>query len=147
MDLVTFSQQTSDILCCFFGESYLETDSCSEVDPVKIAAQLRQLGDHYDETVIQPLMRDVQKAAADQAAVAFTKSVDYLCKMWVAESPEIVPEKHLLKATMALSLYMKRNCPDLTTHIHDAVFNIVNNRLGTWIREQGGWERVSSLRE
>lgn len=59
--------------------------------------------------------------------------------MWVAESPEVVPEKHLLKATMALSLYMKRNCPDLTTHIHDAVFNIVNNRLGTWIREQGGW--------
>lgn len=42
------------------------TFSLPEVDPVKIAAQLRQLGDHYDETVIQPLMRDVQKAAADQ---------------------------------------------------------------------------------
>ncbi|KAB5536924.1 hypothetical protein PHYPO_G00112880 [Pangasianodon hypophthalmus] len=140
-----FEHEISDILCCFFDEPYLDTDSPSDFDPVKIADQLRQLGDHYDETVIQPLMRDVQKAATDQASVAFTKSVDMLCRMWVAERPEVVPEKHLLKATMALSLYVKRNCPDLKNHVRGAIVNIINNRLSNWIMQQGGWEQVSSL--
>ncbi|KAK3536930.1 hypothetical protein QTP86_027057 [Hemibagrus guttatus] len=142
---VKFEQQTSDILCCFFEESYLETDSGNDFDPVKIATQLRQLGDHYDETVIQPLMRKVQKADADQAADVFNNSVDSLCKMWVAERPEIASEKHLLKATMALSLYMKRNCPDLSTHVRGAITNIINNRLGNWIMQQGGWERFTKV--
>ncbi|MCJ8744317.1 hypothetical protein PDJAM_G00117140 [Pangasius djambal] len=145
MDQKHFEHEISDILCCFFDEPYLDTDSPSGFDPVKIAAQLRQLGDHYDETVIQPLMRDVQRAAADQAAVAFTNSVELLYSMWVAERPEVVPEKHLLKATMALSLYMKRNCPDLKKHVRGAIVNIINNRLSSWIMQQGGWEQVSSL--
>ncbi|KAG7319155.1 hypothetical protein KOW79_017629 [Hemibagrus wyckioides] len=145
MALVKFQQQTSDILCCFFEEQYLETDSANDFDPVQIATQLRQLGDHYDETVIQPLMRNVQKAGADQANVVFINSVDSLCKMWVAERPEIASEKHLLKATMALSLYMKRNCPDLSVRVRDAIANILNNRLGSWIMQQGGWEQATSI--
>lgn len=69
----------------------------------------------------------------------FSNSVDFLCKTWVTERPEVVPEKHLLKATMALSLYMIRKCPDIRTHVQGAIVNIVNNELGTWIRQQGGW--------
>ncbi|TST85770.1 Copine-5 [Bagarius yarrelli] len=141
-----FEQQTRDILCCFFDEPYLETDSpTDDFDPVKIATQLRQLGDHYDETVIKPLMHKVQHAASGQAGDVFTKSVDSLCNTWVAETPGIAPEKYLLKATMALSLYMKKNCLNLTTDIRSAIFNILNNRLRNWIMQQGGWVSLNQF--
>ncbi|KAM9443773.1 bcl-2-like protein 15 isoform 2-T2 [Clarias gariepinus] len=139
-----FEYQTLDVLCCFFEESYLETDGPSDFDPINIAKQLRDLGDHYDATVIQPLMHDVQNARTDQVASVFTNSVKFLCKTWVAERPEIVPEKHLLKATMTLSLYMKDNCPDMKELVRGAILNILNNQLGSWIMQQGGWESVSS---
>ncbi|KAF5895884.1 bcl-2-like protein 15 [Clarias magur] len=127
------------------GCPYLETDGePGDFDPMNIAKQLRDLGDHYDATVIQPLMRDVQRARTDQVASMFTNRVEYLCKTWVAERPEIVPEKHLLKATMTLSLYLKNNCPDLKEYVRDAIFHILNNQLGSWIMQQGGWESVSS---
>ncbi|KAF7693355.1 bcl-2-like protein 15 isoform X1 [Silurus meridionalis] len=142
MDKAHFTQQTQDILCCFFDEPYLETDAGNEFDPVKIANKLKQLGDHYDETVIQPLMRNIQKASATDQAAVFTDSVDVLCNSWVAEGPEVTREKCLLKATMALSLYIKNNCPDLTSNVRGAIFNILNNRLGGWIMQQGGWGQL-----
>ncbi|KAK2821312.1 hypothetical protein Q7C36_020655 [Tachysurus vachellii] len=145
MAQLKFKQQTSVILSCLFDEPYLETDSANDFDPIKIANQLRQLGDHYDETVIQPLIRNIQKAPADQASVMFTNSVNTLCEMWVADRPEVASEKHLLKATMALSLYINRNCPDVTTRVRGAIVSILSNRLASWIMEQGGWEQASSL--
>lgn len=41
-------------------------DAENNFDAVKIASKLRKLGDDYDEKFIQPLINNVQRAAADQ---------------------------------------------------------------------------------
>ncbi|XP_076849396.1 bcl-2-like protein 15 [Brachyhypopomus gauderio] len=146
-----FKQQTLAIIDCLFQDEDvyecdgLEDSEHDDFNPVKIAAKLRELGDHYDETVIKPLIKDVQDAAADQVVSVFGKSVNALCKMWAAERPEIVPEKEILKATVALALYVKNNCPDMTSTIRAATFSIFNNQIGSWITQQGGWEQASCL--
>ncbi|KAK1799945.1 hypothetical protein P4O66_006464 [Electrophorus voltai] len=141
-----FRQQTFAIIDCFFlnEPDMIECDGVEdsendEFNPAKIAAKLRELGDHYDETVIKPLVKNVQDAAADQVLGAFSNSVNSLCKMWAVERPEVVPEKEILKATVALALYMKNNCPDMSRAVRDAMFSIFNNQLGSWITQQGGW--------
>lgn len=42
------------------------TFSENAFDAVKIASKLRELGDDYDEKFIQPLIKNVQNAPADQ---------------------------------------------------------------------------------
>ncbi|ROL48483.1 Fragile X mental retardation syndrome-related protein 2 [Anabarilius grahami] len=113
-------------------------------DPAKIASKLRELGDDYDEKVIQPLIKNVQRAAADQVVTVFTDSVDSMCKMWVVERAEVASEKQLLKAAITLGLYMKENCPDMTNAVEVAVTGFINNRLTNWIAEQGGWHQSST---
>ncbi|KAG9352911.1 hypothetical protein JZ751_017487 [Albula glossodonta] len=115
-----------------------------QFDPTLIADKLRELADDYDEKVIQPLMKNITQAAADQVVTAFGDSVDSLCKSWVAERAEVSSEKHLLKATIMLGLYVKRNSPGLTGAIQNAMANILNTRLGTWVADQGGWDEVAS---
>lgn len=143
-----FNTQTSIIINCIFEDErdMLETDSPGDddFDAVRVAAKLKELGDHYDKTVIQPLIKDLQTAAMDQVEIAFTNSVESLCKTWVAESPEVVPEKQLLKATIMLALYVKKNCPDMRRTVQTAMNSFVNNRLANWIVQQGGWEQASS---
>lgn len=112
-------------------------------DPAKIASKLRELGDDYDEKVIQPLMKNVQRAAADQVVTVFTDSVDSMCKMWVVERAEVASEKQLLKAAITLGVYVKETCPDMTNVVEVAMTGFINNRLTNWIAEQGGWVSVS----
>lgn len=148
-----FQKETSKIISCLFEderETFLETDGpgddsdSDDLDAIRIAAKLRELGDHYDETVIQPLIKCVQAAAKDQVLVAFSNSVESLCKTWVAESPEVTSEKQLLKATITLALYVKKNCPDMTGPVQYAMNSFINNRLANWIIQQGGWEQATS---
>ncbi|KAI4884821.1 hypothetical protein NFI96_021001 [Prochilodus magdalenae] len=114
-----------------------------DFDPLTIAKKLRELGDHYDENVIQPLMKDVRAAAQDQVKTTFCNSVENLSKMWVTESAEVAPEKQLLKATITLAVYMRNNCPDMTDVIKEAASTIINTRLSSWILQQGGWKMAS----
>ncbi|XP_036415531.1 bcl-2-like protein 15 [Colossoma macropomum] len=144
-----FESQTNAIISCLFlnERDIYETDGPGSLedenaDAMKIAEKLRQLGDLYDETVIQPLIKEVRTASKQQVVTAFSNGVDSLSKMWVAERAEVVPEKHLLKATITLALYMKKNCPDVTG-VQEAVVSFVNNRLASWIIQQGGWEKAS----
>ncbi|XP_066528523.1 bcl-2-like protein 15 [Hoplias malabaricus] len=145
-----FNDQTRLIISCIFQDErdMYETDSPAgskddEFDPSKIAAKLRELGDHFDATVIKPLMQDVRTASQEQMESAFGKSVESLSKAWVVGRPEVVSEKQLLKASVALALYVKKNCPDLTGPIQDVMATFINNRLSTWILQQGGWEKAT----
>ncbi|KAL6464487.1 hypothetical protein MHYP_G00268040 [Metynnis hypsauchen] len=144
-----FKSQTEAIISCLFQNErdMFETDGPGSLedenaDVMKIADKLRQLGDLYDETVIQPLMKDVRAASKQQVETAFSNGVESLSKMWVAERAEVVPEKHLLKATITLAMYMKKNCPDVTG-VQEAVTSFINSRLAGWIIQQGGWEKAS----
>ncbi|XP_007247792.2 bcl-2-like protein 15 [Astyanax mexicanus] len=144
-----FEEETFIIISCLFQDerdTFLETDGPEDddSDAARIAAKLRELGDHYDETVIQPLIKEVQSAAKDQVLTAFSNSVETLCKTWVAERPEVASEKQLLKASITLALYMKKNCPDMTRTVQSAMNSFINNRLANWIIQQGGWEQASS---
>ncbi|XP_073681403.1 bcl-2-like protein 15 isoform X1 [Garra rufa] len=142
-------KQTYDVIHCLFQNELdvdmLETDGPEDADsfdPVKIASKLRELGDDYDEKVIQPLMKNVQKAAANQVVTVFSDSVDSLCKMWVVERAEVSSEKQLLKAAITLGLFIKKSCPDMNNVVEVAMMGFVNNRLTNWITEQGGWVRT-----
>ncbi|XP_051967705.1 bcl-2-like protein 15 [Xyrauchen texanus] len=143
-------QQTYAVISCLLQNErdfdMVEHDGPEDenaFDPVTIASKLRELGDDYDEKVIQPLIKNVQKAAANQVVTAFADSVDSLCKSWVVERAEVASEKQLLKAAVTLGLVMKKNCPDMTNVIEVAMAGFVNNRLTNWIAEQGGWVSVS----
>lgn len=72
----------------------------------------------------------------------FSDSVDGLCNMWVAERAEVASEKQLLKAAVTVGLVLKKNCPDMTSVIESAMAGFVNNRLTSWIAQQGGWVRT-----
>ncbi|XP_061076160.1 bcl-2-like protein 15 isoform X1 [Conger conger] len=113
-------------------------------DPVLIADKLRELGDDYDEKVIQPLINNVRQAAADQVVQAFGDSVDGLCRSWVGQGTEVVSEMQLLKASVTLGLYVKNRCPDLVSTVQNAMGAFVNTRLGNWVEQQGGWDEVAS---
>lgn len=60
----TFVLSLSEINLKLFACAFVE----NSFDPAKIASKLRELGDDYDEKVIQPLMKNVQRAAADQVS-------------------------------------------------------------------------------
>ncbi|KAA0707893.1 hypothetical protein E1301_Tti009629 [Triplophysa tibetana] len=148
--------QTYSIVHCLlqgdrYEDSMIVTDgpdddtfsSENEFDPMKIASKLRALGDDYDEKIIQPLIKNVQSAAADQMVSVFSDSVDSLCKMWVVERAEVASEKQLLKAAVTVGLLFKKNCPDMTNVIESAMARFVTNRLTSWIAQQGGWVSVS----
>ncbi|XP_072521894.1 bcl-2-like protein 15 [Salminus brasiliensis] len=147
MAQINFNEQTYIIISCMFQneQDVYETDALGDddFDAVTIAAKLRELGDHYDETVIQPLIKDVRAAAGDQVLTAFSNSVQSLCNTWVVERAEVASEKQLLKATVTLALYVKKNCPDMTRTVQEAMTYFVNNRLAGWIIQQGGWERAA----
>ncbi|KAJ8395411.1 hypothetical protein AAFF_G00033960 [Aldrovandia affinis] len=145
--------QTFHIIRCLFQEDrstdrgMIEPDGAQDddpFDPVLIADKLRELADDYDEKVIQPLIKNIKQAAADQVVTAFGDCVDNLCTSWVAERAEMAPEKQLLKASVMLGLYVKRNCPDLTGIVQNAMANFLNTRLGSWVSEHGGWDAVAS---
>lgn len=142
--------QTYTIIQCLLRDVYYDAnvehdgqEDENSFDAVKIASKLRELGDDYDEKFIQPLIKNVQNAAADQMVSAFSDSVDNLCKMWVVERAEVASEKQLLKAAVTMGLVLKKNCPDMTSVIEAAMARFVNNRLTSWIAQQGGWVSVS----
>ncbi|KAL4645814.1 bcl-2-like protein 15-like [Arapaima gigas] len=142
-------EQTKIIIHCLFEDlknwdELTEPDGFQEdsFDPALIAEKLRKLGDDYEEQVIQPLMKEIQKAAADKVQTTFVKSVEQLCEQWLTETAEVAPERLLLKASIMLGLYAKRNCPDLSTVVQDTMATFINARVAPWVSQQGGWGQV-----
>eukprot|EP00063_Salmo_salar_P014548 XP_013989383.1 PREDICTED: uncharacterized protein LOC106566081 [Salmo salar] len=147
-------QQTFDIISCFFeeeqkpvchrtGDGGIESDGPGDddgFDPVLIADKLRELADDFDVTFIQPHIRKLQEAVADKAVEEFARSVDSLC---AAQRAEVAPEMQLLRASMALGLYIKKTCPDLRPTIQSCMAAFINTRLAGWINQQGGWDQVT----
>ncbi|XP_023993005.1 bcl-2-like protein 15 isoform X1 [Salvelinus sp. IW2-2015] len=161
-------QQTFNIISCFFEEEHNQTWNrtvkvCERIesdgpgdepkfvsktgendgfDPVVIADKLRELGDDFDVKFIQPHIRKLQQAVADKAVEEFARSVDSLC---AAQGAEVAPEMQLLRASMALGLYVKKTCPDLRATIQSCMTAFINTRLAGWINQQGGWDQVTMV--
>ncbi|KAK6318778.1 hypothetical protein J4Q44_G00099890 [Coregonus suidteri] len=148
-------QQTLEIISCFFEEEHalgfrdlggcIESDGPGDddmFDPVVIADKLRELGDDFEEKYIQPHISRLQRAVANKAVEEFARSVDSLC---AAQSAEVAPEMQLLRASMALGLYVKKTCPDLRATIQSCMAAFINTRLAGWITQQGGWDQVTMV--
>ncbi|KAI1893126.1 hypothetical protein AGOR_G00140700 [Albula goreensis] len=144
--------QTYRIVLCLFDDQYAENrgfandlqtdgDDDDSFDPVIIADKLREIGDEIQETVIWKFKNDLQNAARGQVEKVFSSAVDTLCKSWVTEG-EVAPEKHLLKASVMLGLYVKKNCPDMVTAVQSAMTTFLNTRVAPWVAQQGGWDNV-----
>ncbi|XP_010897353.1 uncharacterized protein LOC105027120 [Esox lucius] len=149
-------QQTYEIVSCLFddqnGSDYrcgtLQTDGLDDdgdFDPVVIADKLKEVADNLDSEFLKPHIKILQKAAAEKAVEEFARSVDSLCMSPVAQKAEVALEFQMLKASMALGLYARKNCPELKDTIKMAMTAFINNRLAGWIGQQGGWEKVSNL--
>ncbi|KAJ7998897.1 hypothetical protein DPEC_G00209740 [Dallia pectoralis] len=144
--------QTLDILSCLFDEEAevgfrtrgtIQTDGGvdddDDFDPVVIADKLREVADHLDKEFLKPHIKIIQQAAADKMVEEFGRSVDSLCSSHVAQKLEVAPEFQLLKASMALGLYVRKTCPDLKDSIQITMAAFIKSRLAGWISRQGGW--------
>ncbi|XP_038862871.1 uncharacterized protein LOC120058338 isoform X2 [Salvelinus namaycush] len=78
----------------------------------------------------------------EMAVEEFARSVDSLC---AAQGAEVAPEMQLLRASMALGLYVKKTCPDLRATIQSCMTAFINTRLAGWINQQGGWDQVTMV--
>ncbi|XP_072571729.1 bcl-2-like protein 15 [Paramormyrops kingsleyae] len=143
--------QTGWIVKCLFDEegevqdrNLIESDSPGDdpFDPVIIAEKLRELGDKYEESVIQPLLKKLQETPENQVATVFNEGVDCLCQTLSYQG--LAPEVLLLRAAVMLGMGVKRKLPSLVGTVESAMVNLLNRRLVTWIQQQGGWDRVAS---
>ncbi|KAL0978812.1 hypothetical protein UPYG_G00176050 [Umbra pygmaea] len=150
-------QQTCEIISCFFDDLEstevrtqgwpFETDGKDDgddFDPVIIADKLREVADDLNEEFLKPHITIIQQAAADMVVEEFAHSVDSICKAFVTQKAEVAPEFQLLRASMALGMYVKKTCPEMKTAIQSAMTNFINSRLTHWITQQGGWKEVST---
>ncbi|KAJ8258064.1 hypothetical protein GJAV_G00192770 [Gymnothorax javanicus] len=150
-------QQTYEIINCLFDptqsssefktlndiESDFPEDNDDSFDPVVIADHLREIGDQLDEKVLNQYKSILENAAQKQVEAAFKTAVDALSKTWMPESGDVATERYLLKATVALGLYVNRNCPRIVSTIQGVMANYINTYLAPWINQQGGWGRVA----
>lgn len=129
-----------------FAHGVVEADGPEDdhFDPVVIADRLRTVADALNEDYrFQAALSELKRAAAEEAAVeAFSHGVDALFQSQVAQQAEISPEMQLIKASVAFGLHVKKCCPDLKATVQGAMTAFLNRRVGTWVTQQGGWEKV-----
>lgn len=153
--------QTNEIIQCLLNDDYaesrcmldasLETDSVSaashdDFDPVLIADKLRSVADSMNENAeFKAALTDLKKAVAQEAIdAAFSQSMEAICQTHVAQRAEVAPEMQLIRATVAFGLYVKNASPELKNKIQGAMNSFLNRRVGPWLSQQGGWEKVIS---
>ncbi|KAG5837768.1 uncharacterized protein LOC135234938 isoform X2 [Anguilla rostrata] len=150
-------QQTYEIIHCLFDQSPENSDKTSQdietdcpdddddsFDPVIIADKLREVGDELDEQVIHQFKNALKSSSQMQVEAVFRKTAEMLCHTWMSERGEVAMEKHLLRATVMLGLYVKRNCPRMIPSIQGVMATFLNTRVTLWVSQQGGWDRVAS---
>ncbi|XP_076003461.1 bcl-2-like protein 15 [Genypterus blacodes] len=116
-------------------------------DPAVIASQLRRVADKLNNDVtLKAVVNNLLKAAAKEALEEeFGRGVDTLCKAQAAQTAEVAPELQMIRASVALGLYMKKQWPELRTKVQGAMTAFLNRRVSCWVAEQGGWDRVARV--
>ncbi|RVE72467.1 hypothetical protein OJAV_G00040290 [Oryzias javanicus] len=128
--------------------SEIEPDGpADDFDPILIAQKLRAVGDALnDEAHFRAALSDLQKAAAVQAIEAvFSRSVEALCETHCTKAAEVAPEIQQIKASVALGMYVAKQAPELRSKVQSALSSFLTNRVGGWVAQQGGWDRVRDL--
>ncbi|KAF6720794.1 Bcl-2-like protein 15 [Oryzias melastigma] len=118
-----------------------------DFDPVVVAGKLRAIGDALDEEAhLVHVLTDLKKAAAKEAVeAAFSHGVEALCETHSAKAPEVAPEIQLIKASVALGVYVAKKAPELKSKVHGALTSFLTTRVGGWVAQQGGWDKVRDL--
>ncbi|XP_067097903.1 bcl-2-like protein 15 [Osmerus mordax] len=145
-------EDTLLIVQCLFDDDevldrcgQIETDgsmSDDDFDPVIIADKLRQLADEYNDEKMEPLIKALHQATANQAVQVFGEAVETLCL--ASSQPELSSELQLLRASVALGRYVKNNSPQLKSKVAGAMATFLNTRVVGWVRDQGGWVQVTN---
>ncbi|GAA6215894.1 uncharacterized protein LOC120835289 [Lates japonicus] len=152
-----FEWQTKEIIKCLLEDeddrecrtfdASVETDGPGgdDFDPVLIADKLRSVADSLNDNVIfKAALNDLKKAAAEEAAeAAFSQGVEALCQAQVSQRAEVASEMQIIKASVALGLYIKKSSPDLKNKVQSAMTTFLSRHVGTWVSQQGGWDKVA----
>ncbi|XP_038154068.1 uncharacterized protein LOC119791820 isoform X2 [Cyprinodon tularosa] len=154
-NLHTVHDQTSEVIFFLLADeteaksrmldsSEVESDGPEDdFDPVLVADKLRTVADALNEEKIKPLLKEMSKAAANEAVdAAFSKAVETICESYSCKGADVAPEMQLINATVALGLYVKKVSPDLKRKVQGAMTNFLNNRVSAWVVEQGGWDKL-----
>ncbi|KAI3370266.1 hypothetical protein L3Q82_025045 [Scortum barcoo] len=144
--IIQFLLEDEAELQCRTLDARLEPDGPTECgddsfDPVQIADKLRTVADALNDDVSFRAVVTNLKTAAVQEAVdaAFSQGVEALCQSQVSQRAEVAPEMQLIKASVALGLYIKKLSPELKSKVQSAMASFLNRRVGSWVTQQGGW--------
>ncbi|XP_068455083.1 bcl-2-like protein 15 [Clinocottus analis] len=113
-------------------------------DPVVIAGKLRAVADALnDDIMFQSALAELKQAAAKEALeAAFSHGVEAICQTQVSQKAEVASEMQLIRASVALGLYVKKSSPELKNTIHSVMTTFLSRRVGPWVHQQGGWDKV-----
>ncbi|KAL6111697.1 bcl2l15 [Pungitius sinensis] len=156
-----FEWQTDQIVKCLLGDedevcaqrciySDLETDGPTSTsdddnfDPVIIADKLRTVADSLNaDAQFKAVLGELKQAVAREALeTAFSNGVDVICQTPVCQKAEVFPEMQLIRASVALSLYVRKSSPELKNTIQGVMSAFLSRRVGPWVMQQGGWDKV-----
>ncbi|KAM8868501.1 bcl-2-like protein 15 [Synchiropus picturatus] len=153
--------QTSQIIQCLFRDENeklkcrqatdhdLETDGPEDpnFDPVVVADKLRAIGDTLDARAdFQTALSKMMKATVEkELKEAFSGGVDAVVQAHGLSQAEVAPEMLLIKVSVAFGLYIKKCCPELKRKAQSAMTGYLNERVGAWVAEQGGWNQVADF--
>lgn len=135
---------------CCLSSATLEVDSPAGAsnddtfDPVLIADRLRSVADALnDNAQFRAAVADLRQAAAQEALeAAFGDGVEAICQTKVAQQADVASEMQLIRASVAFGLYIKKSSPELKSKIQSAMTAFLNRRVGPWVSQQGGWDKV-----
>ncbi|KAI9521064.1 hypothetical protein NQZ68_010766 [Dissostichus eleginoides] len=113
-------------------------------DPVIIGDKLRSVADSFNDDVLKAAVKDMTQAAAQEAIeAAFTNGVEAIFQSQVCQKAEVASEVQLIRASVAFGLYVWKSSPELKNKVQSAMNAFLNSRVGPWLTQQGGWDRVS----
>ncbi|XP_071350392.1 bcl-2-like protein 15 [Trachinotus anak] len=158
-DQRTVERQTSEIIKCLFDDEdglrsrnfdssgCVEADGPDDFDPVLIAEKLRSVADSLNDDVqFRSALNGLKQAVAQEAAeAAFSRGVEALYQAPVTQRAEVAPEMQLIRASVAFGLYVKKSSPELKNKVQNAMTAFLNRHVGSWVAQQGGWDKVSRL--
>lgn len=68
--------------------------------------------------------------------------METLCASYASWGAGVAQELQLIRASVALGLYLKRNSPAHKDKVKNAMTTFLNSRVSTWVDQQGGWVRA-----
>ncbi|XP_069013400.1 bcl-2-like protein 15 [Embiotoca jacksoni] len=125
----------------------LDSEHVDSFDPVVIADKLRSVADALNDNIrFRDALTDIKKAASQETLeAAFSHGVDAVCQTYTSQRSEVAPEMQLIRATVAFALHVKKSSPELKNKIKNAMNAFLNRRVGPWVTQQGGWDKVPDV--